>query len=598
MFFFGLIYLLILHSSESKELVGPKQVTGIMDGSITIKCFYSTVTKANKYDRKFLCREAGPRRKCGTVVSSNNYVMEDFRNRASLVDNPAEGVFIMELSGLKLNDEGTYRCGIGTVNNGLTVVVNVAVTEDSTFPKEAELVYGQLRSAVTLLCDFGVQYSTRRKYLCKLGRSGCRNVIDSMGEVATEHQGRIILSSEKQPGSFTVKLIQLRKEDYGLYACGVGQYGEDGDSKVYDLRINEETDIPQGSKVLTGSLGGSLSAQCYYDPKRNYTLKYWCKWGGQSCSPLIQTSGFVQDSFEGRITIHDDPANGTLQILMNQLVQEDEGWYWCAVTDGSNDQMSTVQVKVTDEHNGGLARSRMVIVPAGKPARIPCSYPCKYKTYQKYWCKWSNFGCSPVTSQEGEQNGLTVNCEPEAQQLVLHIDAVTSKDEGWYWCGVRKSERYGETLAVHLKVEEEGHVRDILEPDNAAVDPAADKKKSRMDSPPHSSEDPKSSNVLAISLSICAAVLLVSAVFLIIKLRRRKNSELVSVGSYRTNISLTDLDNSLYIGKDNPVKDAQETEISSSQEEPKTNKKGSKEDLTYSTFLIYSDGKPNDDIAS
>ncbi|KAG8450956.1 hypothetical protein GDO86_003295, partial [Hymenochirus boettgeri] len=434
MIFWGLICILNLWVIESKQIVGPKQVTGIVGGSITIKCFYSTLTKANKGDRKFFCREVGRRRVCDTVISTNNYVMESFRNRVSLMDSSADGVITVVMSGLQRNDEGTYRCGIGNSVNSLNAVINVA-----------------LRGTVTFLCKFDIQYSSSRKYLCKLNKSGCSNIIDSTGYTANEHQGRILINMEN-PTYFTVKLIQLRKEDFGLYFCGVGNYGADGDPNVFDLRINEDTDIPHGTRVVTTYVGGSFSALCAYNPKKNYTLKLWCKLEDQACHPLIKTDGFVKEILEGRIVIHDNPKNGTMQVSMNQLTREDEGWYWCVMTDGTNDQISPIQVKLADEHSETLIGKKEVVASVGMQAKISCSYPCRYTSYQKYWCKWSNFGCDPVISKDNDVDSLSINCDKHDLELVFN--AVAKKDEGWYWCVFAKSGQFGETLAVHLKVED------------------------------------------------------------------------------------------------------------------------------------------------
>ncbi|KAE8623182.1 hypothetical protein XENTR_v10005531 [Xenopus tropicalis] len=586
MFLFGLISVLILQISESKELVGPKQVSGFVNGSITIKCFYSTLTKANKYDRKFLCRESGRLRKCETVISTSNYVLEKFKNRASLVDNSEKGLIIIKLSGLQPSDQGTYRCGIGNSASGLTAVINLAVTTDTTIQNEAELMYGQLRSSVTFLCKSGKQYSSP-KYFCKINKGECRNIINSAGSISSEYHGRIVLSSGEDQESFIVKLIQLRKEDSGLYLCGVGSNVEDEDSNVFELHINEDTDIPQGSRMLIGNIGGSISALCPYNPKKNYTVKVWCKWDKQGCHPLIRNNGFVQEKYEGRILIHDNPQNGTMQVLMNQLSAEDKGWYWCMMTDGTTDQISFVQVNIEEGNHEQLAGQIEVVASAGKQITIPCTYPCRYTSYQKYWCKWSNYGCNPKTSQDNDQDGLNINCEN--QEVVLTINAVEKTDEGWYWCGVKKFGRYGETLAVHLKVESE--IQKGTDPDVFR-----NRNKNFIDGDNISSEEGKSSNILAISLSVCAVVLLISAVFIVIRLKNRRNSELVSVGSFRTNISMTDLDNTPNTGKDNPCineAEAQETDMGSSKHGPNNNKKGSRENLEYSSFLIYHEPSVN-----
>lgn len=593
-YLFGIAFALI-QNVESDTIACPKHVTGKVEGSVSITCQYSTITKANKYSRKYFCLEGGWSGKCKAVITStNHYVHQNYIDRVSIDDNPTEGLIVITLSDLTTADQGTYICGLGTDVNRIKAAFTVAVTEDSIIPNEAKLVYGQLRGAVNFHCEFEDQHAAQRKYLCKIGKHGCKNIIDNSSPVDDAYHGRILLKvNERRPASFTVQIIQLRTEDAGMFSCGVGNYGAEGETIEFDLRINEETDIPQGSRSLSTRLGGSVSAQCNYNPKMNYTLKFWCKWEDSVCNPLVKTDGFVNGFFEGKVVIHDDPTNGTMQVLMNQITKDDEGWYWCVLTDGIHDQTSTVQIRISEGNPEGLTGGKTMYVKTGETAKIPCSYPCRFKSHQKYWCKWNNNNCKDVTSyvDDDDENGLSVSCE--TQELVLTIESISQKDNGWYWCGVKKSGRYGETIAVQVIVEEA--TRGVPNPDIRAR--ANDPSGNKVIVTPASIGDTNHNTLVAAILSVCAAVLVVSAVFFIIRMKRKKNSDLVSVGSYRTNISMTDLDNA--IGKDNPaVIDTQETDISHSKDGAKIKKKGSQEDLDYSSFLIHHNGSPNEENAA
>ncbi|XP_075706787.1 polymeric immunoglobulin receptor-like [Rhinoderma darwinii] len=585
-FLFGIACALIIPDVESDTLVCPTHVTGKKEGSVFITCAYSTITKANKYSRKYFCQEGGRYGMCKAVITSTSgYVHNNYIGRASIEDIKNEGLIIIQLSDLKTTDEGPYICGLGTDVNGIKAVFTVSVTEDSVIPIEAKLIYGQLRGAVNFQCEFGDQPAAQRKYLCKIEKTGCKNIIDSSGAIDTAYHGRILLQGDEGPATFTVKMIQLRSEDSGMFVCGVGNYGVEGDTIDFDLRINEDTDIPQGSRSLSTRLNGSVSAQCNYNPKNNYTLKFWCKWEDSVCNPLINTDGYVKDVFEGRLIIHDEPTNGTMQVLMNQITKKDEGWYWCVMTDGKHDQTSTVQIKISEGNPEGLSGGKTMYLKKGETAKIPCSYPCRYKSFEKYWCKWNNNNCKYVTTNaDDDDNGLSVSCE--TQELVLTIESISQKDNGWYWCGVKKSGRYGETIAVQVIVEEA--TRDVS--DNRLRVKSLDANVT----PPPSIGDNKHNTLVAAIVSVCAAVLVVAVVLITIRLRRKKNSDIVSVGSYRTDISMTDLDN--VIGKDNPaVIDTQETDISHSKDGAKIKKKGSQEDLDYSSFLIHHNGSPNEE---
>lgn len=100
----------------------------------------------------------------------------------------------------------------------------------------------------------------------------------------------------------------------------------------------------------------------------------------------------------------------------------------------------------------GLKGKEDVLAEAGSRVDLTCSYPCKYYSYEKYWCKWSSDGCSPLSASDQSQPGVDVSCDTANKTLVLTFDLVTTADQGWYWCGVKRNGHYGETLAVYLQV--------------------------------------------------------------------------------------------------------------------------------------------------
>uniref|UniRef100_K7F6V9 Polymeric immunoglobulin receptor n=1 Tax=Pelodiscus sinensis TaxID=13735 RepID=K7F6V9_PELSI len=665
--------------SSSSSIFGPRQVTGLLGGSVTVKCFYPR-TNVNRHDRKYWCKEST--RQCATVISSNGYIAQDFAGRATITDFPEQGIFIMELSKLGLKDIGFYKCGIGLNDRGLSFEVKLDVSQGSyhlgasylivfcnweiyptdniqeskgigafrelsaflvllswlykgtikkkkkrrcsqnsppvldvstllngrcllsqnksgpKVPEGAELYYKELGGSVTMNCVFGTQYASVRKYLCKMGKTGCSTVIDTYGNVNPTYKGRALLSPQETPGSFVIYMTQLRKEDSGLYLCGVGEYGETdkgGPKKHMSPFVSPETAVPQGRHTINGVIGGSVSVECRYDPRRNYTLKYLCKWRKNGCTQLITNLIMMIDSYEGRIVMHDNPKNGTFTIIMNQLVAEDAGYYWC-MTDGDVERKSSKELKIIDGQPGltGLKEVNAVI---GTRVTLSCSYPCKYYSYQKYWCKWNNRGCKPLVSYEQNQTSPAVNCDEENKTLYLTFNQVTQTNQGWYWCGVSHSGHYGETMAVFLRVNGAALTKgtiprnaDYEEPDisNSGSGKRADFPADS--SSPSSQEHDNSKVILSVLIPIAVVCLLLGTVFVVVKFKLLKRTELVSVGSYRTNISMSEFDNPRELGaKENAgINNSQETQIggvdefvtvpanTESAEEPKVVKRGSK----------------------
>lgn len=97
----------------------------------------------------------------------------------------------------------------------------------------------KLQGSVNMPCDFGADYASTRKFLCKMEKSGCRNIVDTYGEVDSEFEGRVLLSNDNTEGAFSVMITQVAWEDAGLYLCGVGSYGEYGETKELNVHVYE-----------------------------------------------------------------------------------------------------------------------------------------------------------------------------------------------------------------------------------------------------------------------------------------------------------------------------------------------------------------------
>ncbi|XP_060087263.1 polymeric immunoglobulin receptor-like [Heteronotia binoei] len=594
----------------SSPLLGPRQVTGLLYGSVTVKCFYQA-TKVNRHDRKYWCKEST--RQCSTIISSNGYLSREYEGRATITDFPDYGLFTIEILGLRKSDMGTYKCGIG-INNKLFFRVKLDVSEDSVIPEEAQLFYIKQQGAVTITCDFGNLYGTARKYLCRMTENQCSTVIDASGNVNPSYKGRVLLNHNEAPGSFNIFMTQLKRQDSGLYLCGAGWYGISGETKELNIHIYEEPLLSKGNAeqpLVKGVLDGSVSVECYYDPKGNVTLKYLCKWRKNGCTQLINNFGDVLDSYEGRIVMHDNPENGTFTVILNQLQETDAGYYWC-MTDGEQEKKSTTELKII-EGQPNLKGLKEINIVAGSPLSLTCSYPCKYYSYNKYWCKWKNTACDPLSSYELNQTGLVVNCDKDSRILSLNFDHVAPSDQGWYWCGVKYEGRYGETMAVYLRIE--GAFQGSEDAPDAesnrdaailGIDSRLRKSKiaTGVENPTESPAEHNNSKVLlSVLIPLGVMFLLLATIFALVKFKIFKNSDRVSVASYRTNISMTDFENaSQYGAKDNAcMEEAHETQLGeineyaittgSPKEAPKSTKRGSKEEaeMAYSTFLLNSE---------
>ncbi|KAM7082403.1 polymeric immunoglobulin receptor [Ciconia maguari] len=634
----------------SSPVFGPQQVYGLLNGSVTVKCFYPP-TRVNRHDRKYWCRQSATG--CMTIVSSSGYTAPGYQGRASIIDYPQAENFQISMSELTMADAGTYQCGIGVNGRGLSHKVSLEVSEGPHVPEGAELFYVKLHSTLTMTCSFGEAYVSKRKFLCKMVKSGCHNIIDSYGNIDKYYTGRALLSNEETPGSFSVMITQMDWEDSGLYLCGAGVYGESGETKELDVHVYEEANVPQGKPTIFGVKGSSVTFECHYGARKTSSVKYWCKWRQQGCARIIDSSGYVSNLYEGRVAMYDNPDNKTITIILNQLKDSDKGYYWCMAED-KKEQQSSTELKIIDGEPG-LKGKKEVEVQVGSQVDLTCSYPCKYYSYQKYWCKWSSTSCTPMPASDQKQPGPDVTCDTDNKTVILSFDSVAKTDQGWYWCGVKHNGIFKETMAVYLWVTEgsgASHNLELLgvDPPSRAESPTHAEPPSRTEPPTHaeppvraeppaeppvraepraraeggsvpqgrtysdtavqsaanseSSGQSHGPNTLVLSLSCVGAVLLILVTaFAVFKYRQLKRSDLVSVGSYRTNISMSDFENvKEYSASNNAcMKESQETQIGGdefvtttatpeSAAETKKAKRSSKEDadLAYSAFLLTS----------
>ncbi|XP_009805225.2 polymeric immunoglobulin receptor [Gavia stellata] len=602
--------------AASNPVFGPRQVYGLLDGSVTIKCFYPP-TSVNRHDRKYWCRESATG--CMTVVSTNGYTAPGYQGRASITDYPGTENFQINISELTMADAGTYQCGVGINGRGLSHKVSLDVSKGPHVPEGAELFYVKLHSTLTMSCSFGEEYVSIRKYLCKMEKNSCRNIVDSHGKIDKDYTGRVLLSNEEPPGTFSIVITQMGWEDSGLYLCGVGLYGENGETKELDVHVYEEASVPQRKPTIIGVKDSSVTFECRYEPLKRSSEKYWCKWRQNGCARIIDNIGYVSALYEGRVAMYDSPDNKTITIILNQLKDSDKGYYWC-MTDEEKEQQSSTELKIIDGEPG-LKGKKEVKAQVGSRVDLTCSYPCKYYSYQKYWCKWNSTSCTPMPASDQRNPGPDVTCDTDNKTVTLSFDSVAKTDQGWYWCGVKRDGLFGETMAVYLWVTEGSSADRSLElldvdapshaePPNHAEGGFIPQGRAYSDAGVRSAAASESSdqshgpNTLALVLGPVGAVLLILVTaFAIFKYRQLKRSDLVSIGSYRTNISMSDFESvKEYSASNNAcVKESQETQIGGdefittvatpeSAPETKKAKRSSKEDadLAYSTFLLTS----------
>lgn len=607
--------------------------------NVTIECPFSKVNAAKK---KSLCKKIG--QACELVIDSNNNVNPNYVGRVKLAmaGGTTGSKFIVNITYLRPSDAGLYVCQAGEDSSADRKNADLQVLEPV-----PELVYSDLRSSVTLDCALGREVAHWPKYLCRKNKETCDVVINTKGQRDSAFEGRILLTPKDDNGHFSVLITGLKKEDEGHYLCGASDSGlpqEGWPIQAWQVFVNKESTMPTTRTVVKGVTGGSVAIACPYNPKDSGSLKAWCRWeadGNGHCPVLVESHGKVNEQYEGRLALFDQPGDGTYTVILNQLTTQDAGFYWC-LTDGDSRWRTTVELQVAE----ATGKPNLEVTPQnveavlGETLTLDCHYPCKLYSHEKYWCKWINGGCHTLSSQVRQPS---VSCDQDNQLVTLTLNPVEKDDEGWYWCGVKQGQTYGETTAIYVAVEgKTGGSRQVSAPganaqanaapeeevaefsasekeNKAALNPSLLAEETGIESVGDQAQDSRasvdagstegqsgSSKVLFSTLVPLGLVLAVGAAAVwVARVRHRKNVDRMSLNSYRTDISMADFKNSRDLGGNDNMgvsPDAHETvlegkdevvtttEIATEPEESKKAKRSSKEeaDLAYSAFLLQS----------
>lgn len=610
--------------------------------NVTIECPFE---KENAPNKKSLCKKIG--QTCELVIDSTGNVNPNYEGRAELFMKGTKlNVFYVNISYLRHSDAGLYVCQAGEGSSADQKNVDLQVLEP-----EPELLYKDLRSSVTFECDLGREVAPVAKYLCRMNKETCDVIINTLEKRDPAFEGRILLTPTDDNGRFSVLITGLRKEDAGHYLCGAHSSGlpqEGWPIQAWQLFVNEESTIPNSRSVVKGVTGGSVAIVCPYNPKESSSLKYWCRWEGDGnghCPVLVGTQALVQEEYEGRLALFDQPGSSTYTVILNQLTTQDAGFYWC-LTDGDSRWRTTIELQVAEAtKNPNLeVTPQNVTAVLGEAVTISCHYPCKFYSQEKYWCKWSNEGCRVLPSQDESARQSSMSCDQSSQLISMTLNPVSKEDEGWYWCGVKQGQTYGETIAIYVAVEEktggsphvnptDANARAKVAPEEEVVESPVSENENKVILNPRLFANEKeiqnvgdqaqenrasgdagsadggqsgSSKVLFSTLVPLGLVLAVGAVAVwVARVRHRKNVDRMSISSYRTDISMADFKNSRDLGGNDNMgasPDTQETvvegkdeivtttECTTESEESKKAKRSSKEeaDMAYSAFLLQS----------
>nr|XP_017211425.2 CMRF35-like molecule 8 [Danio rerio] len=183
-------------------------------------------------------------------------------------------------------------------------------------------------SGVTITCKYDEEYETNEKYFCKGKWSECEDQIRTEMKHHWIRSGRFSLFDDTTAAVFTVTIRNLRKQDSGIYHCGIKRFAFDHGTKV-NLKVITEFGNQVNTNVGTvrRHSGESITIDYTYEEKHKSREKSVCKIGEYLCETLISISRPAEKKDSGRFSIHDDRSAGLLRVFIRELNVQDSGEY-------------------------------------------------------------------------------------------------------------------------------------------------------------------------------------------------------------------------------------------------------------------------------
>lgn len=195
LYLFTLLVTVFSGVSTKSPIFGPQEVSSIEGDSVSITCYYPD-TSVNRHTRKYWCRQ-GASGMCTTLISSNGYLSKEYSGRANLINFPENNTFVINIEQLTQDDTGSYKCGLGTSNRGLSFDVSLEVSQVPELPSDTHVYTKDIGRNVTIECPFKRENAPSKKSLCKKTNQSCELVIDSTEKVNPSYIGRAKLFYER-----------------------------------------------------------------------------------------------------------------------------------------------------------------------------------------------------------------------------------------------------------------------------------------------------------------------------------------------------------------------------------------------------------------
>ncbi|XP_077784253.1 polymeric immunoglobulin receptor [Podarcis muralis] len=217
-------------------------------------------------------------------------------------------------------------------------------------------------------------------------------------------------------------------------------------------------------RLLISRAGRSVTIKCYYETTsaNRHGRKYWCKesTNRHSCQTIISTNDFIHKDYEGRVSMHDSPQSGILQVTMAQLVKTDSSNYRCGIGN-KNAYGFYAGVNLTIWEGPNMPKSPEILWGKVRGSvMIQCPVETAKSSMRRSFCKMRRSGCSLIAdtsmNKGKQQEGRIIfTAGNSSETFKVFINKLRKEDSGMYKCGTGMSDDNASSSIIQLEVTEE-----------------------------------------------------------------------------------------------------------------------------------------------
>uniref|UniRef100_A0A8C6M6W9 Ig-like domain-containing protein n=1 Tax=Nothobranchius furzeri TaxID=105023 RepID=A0A8C6M6W9_NOTFU len=358
--FQNLLILLCTAFSRLPQTASVIQVFGYEGRDVKISCSYSWWFTSTE---KYFCKED-----CGykdVLITAK----QQRKNRYSISDDENKRIFTVTISDLKLDDTGTYWCGVSKEGPDSYTEVNCC--------DKVTQIQGDEGGSVSIRCPYESKKKNVLKYVCRGKQpSTClqRALITSDRQTK-----RFRFTDDRKSRTFTITIYNLTLEDFGSYLCGVqSDSGLDdfsavelevkGQMSLYALKLLQKGQsflkftkffyfVPTfffptefcrvKSSIIRGIVGRPVTFQCSHPPQLRDKEKFFCK-GDQlnNCTDMMANPT--------KFRLH-QLSSSCFSVTITELEAGDAGRYYCgpdsqrSFTDYTRIQLEVGKIRKTKQ---------------------------------------------------------------------------------------------------------------------------------------------------------------------------------------------------------------------------------------------------------